>query len=668
MKKILRYFPLNKKMAYGKISSLLKVLGIYWGTIIATLIIDSFTDRIPLIRNLMAHVLNSYIYYALAGNIVSVIQFITKIEQEEIHYFTLEDVKALWSINKVRKGVLIAVAVLCIVPVNSRNNYQPSVKENLSEESFVENTDVDNTMEENKEDLTETFYSYVKGSYQEGSLYYTFSRMGEKYYFIICDESLEGTDSDLYDYVSFYTVESLECNDNFFEASLYSLGDYHTVKGNLKDGKCTDLVFVEGDKALQNISLSSFDELLDKEEYASCYRLSYYLNEERDIEEIKMFDYKKEDIVASYIYDISSETEGDELILERKVDDYTRYTVLGLKDGVVIPLYNANSYNYKAVYDSNKNIFWLHGTSETELTSEEVLSQTENKREILNHLGYFYMDYLPERNTYYRREATETDVAELKKFNLKPLEEMELCDRLIFELANADIFPEGYSSEKWDNLTIYFDGKPVTLGKTMFDEFYPAENWEDTSLIRWSSATLFDHSPDYKSMRTSLEHKMSTHHIDSTDDTYELTMQFDVYDVREGSIGDTNKTIYGFNHYCFTTIPEDRQQYPDVKFMGNISYESTYEEVYEAYGMPTYVSRSTWIDSHSKSCYFCYYSEDYTKILTIEFDSNGKIEDIEMEDRSWFQDKSILSEGKEEQIRKIRMSNYERLQERRQPD
>lgn len=165
MNKILRYFPLNKMLIYGNKISLFKVIGIYWGTSIGLSIVYSLTRWLPFVRNLTLRVSNLYSYYVLIGIILAIVQYLKKTEQEEINYVSLEDVKNLWGIDKVKKGLLIVAAVLCIIPTGSNKSYKPKVEdtvvqtdsktENDTETSSTEQTDVE-TQDGQQEVVEET--------------------------------------------------------------------------------------------------------------------------------------------------------------------------------------------------------------------------------------------------------------------------------------------------------------------------------------------------------------------------------------------------------------------------------------------------------------------------------------------------------------------------------
>lgn len=154
MKKILRYFPLNKILVYGNKISLLKVIGIYWGTAIGLSFVYTLTRWIPLIKNLTLRVSDFYTYYILAGCALAIAQFFMKPEQDEISYVTVEDVKKLWGIDKVKKGLLIAAAVLCILPTGSNKSYKPKVEETVVQ-TEEKNTEVVQAPEASIESKTE---------------------------------------------------------------------------------------------------------------------------------------------------------------------------------------------------------------------------------------------------------------------------------------------------------------------------------------------------------------------------------------------------------------------------------------------------------------------------------------------------------------------------------
>lgn len=120
MKKILRYFPLNQIIRNSEMKSLLKTIGIYIASVIVFSLVKSFTGWIPLVKNLTYNMNELYGYYALAGIVSSCYQYFTGTDACDIDYITLDDIKSLWTNPKIKKGLIIAAVVLCLIPHSSK--------------------------------------------------------------------------------------------------------------------------------------------------------------------------------------------------------------------------------------------------------------------------------------------------------------------------------------------------------------------------------------------------------------------------------------------------------------------------------------------------------------------------------------------------------------------
>ena len=145
MKKIARYFPVNKILKHEIINSLVKAIGIYLGVGIGVTIISNLTDWIPLVKNFTFHISNFYGYYALAGIALGIYQYVTKQDLDDIEFVTLEDIKAICSVKKVKAGLLIATAAMCIIPSGSTKKIdKPEEVMVQTEEQVVEEVAIEN--------------------------------------------------------------------------------------------------------------------------------------------------------------------------------------------------------------------------------------------------------------------------------------------------------------------------------------------------------------------------------------------------------------------------------------------------------------------------------------------------------------------------------------------
>ena len=551
-------------------------------------------------------------------------------------------------------GMIATLVTACGSSSKPKESYTSKTTQAYDiEENSEQNTEQQEAdRKKQQEELTKQFYSYVKGCYQGNEIYYTFSCLEGQYYYINSESVGDKYTNENYRY-SIYLVDEFECTDDTFEATLVENGNTHIIKGKLEDGKCISLTFLNDSEetTLTNISLTSYNELLSQDEYKNCYLSAYFYSDSEDVSsDINWFNYNKDDEIESYRYDVSSETEGDELILKYKDNFSPKFIVLGIKDGVVIPLYERYSSGNEEVYDEDSKTLWFFydgGTS--------------------GGTGHFSLEYEPDRSSYRVIKANTEMEERLSAVQLMPIEDMDLCDRLIYQLSQVEGLPEGYSSSIWDSMTFQFDGMTFEVGKTMFDEFISTGNWdmgEYGGFEGHKPYSTYEGAPDYVTLFTDLERKGCSKTDSKRYKDYEehpLDVTLKVYDVKDYSRDNYNKTIYSFEYEFFTYIPEEIYNFPQLELMGNVTYNSTFEDVYEIYGTPAYISRG----SRDLGGIFVYVSEDYTKLYALSFDSDGKLEKVNLVNYSWFQDKAEIEEDMKEKIVSGRESSYEILQEKR---
>ena len=91
------------------------------------------------------------------------------------------------------------------------------------------------------------------------------------------------------------------------------------------------------------------------------------------------------------------------------------------------------------------------------------------------------------------------------------IEDMKLCYQLVYELGDGSELEELRSSDAWDSFKFQIDGHTIELGKTMYDEFYPAENWERNQFGGFegnTSYSTYEHTPDYVSFHEVFYYKL----------------------------------------------------------------------------------------------------------------------------------------------------------------
>lgn len=113
MNKILRYFPLNKKIQKKDVKSLLITVGIYVAVLVAFLIVKKILVTVKIIGTLVYNFSKLYNLYAVVGIILGVITCFTNVDTEEVNYITVEDIKNLYMSDKKKIAwIVTGVAVL----------------------------------------------------------------------------------------------------------------------------------------------------------------------------------------------------------------------------------------------------------------------------------------------------------------------------------------------------------------------------------------------------------------------------------------------------------------------------------------------------------------------------------------------------------------------------
>lgn len=135
MKKIIKYFPLNKGIVEEEIKTLIKAVAIYLGTAIVVLTIANVTDWIPVVKNLTFNLSNIYGYYILVGIALACYQYFMGKDYSEEEFVTLNDVKALWNLPKGKIIFATVLVALCLIPHNTSTR--------VEEDMLVEETNTE---------------------------------------------------------------------------------------------------------------------------------------------------------------------------------------------------------------------------------------------------------------------------------------------------------------------------------------------------------------------------------------------------------------------------------------------------------------------------------------------------------------------------------------------
>lgn len=147
MSKVLKFFILNKIVKNKDVKTLLINIAIYIGIGIALGIYKAIVCRIPLLGNLSYNAAGLYKIYAWVGAILAAIQYFSNDDYSDVEYVTLEDIKNLWNLKNGKIAIIVAAAVLCLVP---NINRELTVGSNDKKEDTVasSNIDVVDTQEE----------------------------------------------------------------------------------------------------------------------------------------------------------------------------------------------------------------------------------------------------------------------------------------------------------------------------------------------------------------------------------------------------------------------------------------------------------------------------------------------------------------------------------------
>lgn len=171
MKKIIKYFPLNKGIVEEEIKTLIKPIAIYLGTAVVILTIANITDWIPIVKNLTFNISNIYGYYILAGIGLACYQYFMGKDYSDEEFITLSDIAVLWNSSKGKIILGVVLVALCLIPHKSAAKIEKAdviVEETSAEieglnkkdkELSVKNEKLSENIEESDEEMQE--YSAV---------------------------------------------------------------------------------------------------------------------------------------------------------------------------------------------------------------------------------------------------------------------------------------------------------------------------------------------------------------------------------------------------------------------------------------------------------------------------------------------------------------------------
>lgn len=122
MNKIIRYFPLNRRVESKKIGTLGKLIGLYIVIWIAPYIVSGVLHGVPLIGNLFYWVFRVWEYYVIAGMLFACYQCFSGKDFSSVTYIGKEDFKRWWSYKQCKIAVIAAALVLALIPRNTHVN------------------------------------------------------------------------------------------------------------------------------------------------------------------------------------------------------------------------------------------------------------------------------------------------------------------------------------------------------------------------------------------------------------------------------------------------------------------------------------------------------------------------------------------------------------------
>ena len=160
MNKLLRFFPLNKRVKKKDAKSLLITLGLYLAIFIALIIVRKILVSVVVIGTLVYNLSNVYIWYALAGAVLGIIKFLTDVNDEEVNYITANDIKNLYKSEKKKLAwivtAIVVVAATLITPTGlKKERLKRAVDKYIAEDHSEESSKKEKKKEKKEEKVEE---------------------------------------------------------------------------------------------------------------------------------------------------------------------------------------------------------------------------------------------------------------------------------------------------------------------------------------------------------------------------------------------------------------------------------------------------------------------------------------------------------------------------------
>ena len=377
MKKIIKYFPLNKGIWEEEIKTLIKPIAIYLGIAIVIVTISNITDGIPVIRNLTFNISNIYGYYFLIGIGLACYQYFTQKNYADVEFITLKDITALW--GSVKGKILFGglIGLMCLIPhkgipqaVPVQNQIVKEDEEFEKIEEKAEDAEVKKEVLKNEESFEEVsapeivekavveegaskdlleFYECVKGVWKNSEIIFSFFRNAENYYFV---NSEMGFDIG----IPVYDIADLTKSENKISALLvdeenneyFVCIEEENGEKNLKiTEKETNSVY-----ELSYDTCTNYDEIFEKTNYKVPFIMRYY-SEGPISGEIASVNINSNKYA---LLDVVPELEGDELLIQDNTGDWV--DIWGIVDGVVRPLGGGFCFMEKDGYNPETKTFY----------------------------------------------------------------------------------------------------------------------------------------------------------------------------------------------------------------------------------------------------------------------------------------------------------------------
>lgn len=390
-----KLFPINRIIIAETLGLLCKVIGSYY--IIAVILYElaRVLQLIYLIGGIFVFVEFLVKIYCFCGIVIGCYQYISKNCYSQIACINVDELNKFIN-NKLYRTIIIVVAiVLCFRMVFHKENQpesqqqtdktiqiddaqnsdmlwhkteeaaQDEIKETLQDKleetlqnEIEEDVETELIMYQNQLDL----FEHVKGFWRGEDIQYTFSRVNDSYYFINSDSLGDSLTNEKF-YIAYYTVVAYEESGNEVKAVISDQNDRKYDLELSVDSNGERMLKMKRQNHDEWIVLTdntyfSYQELLDSGEYKALWMLREYYSYNTN-EVVPHIGWLSIEADNTYCFmDVTEQYEGEEMIIGDSGYQECNYTVLGIRDGFVQPLYEEYSYLNLECYDAENKILW----------------------------------------------------------------------------------------------------------------------------------------------------------------------------------------------------------------------------------------------------------------------------------------------------------------------